>query len=368
MSVPVVTVAASISVEVFLSGTLLTYRHSAFPVTDDAGDPVGPVTLNRLRQIPAAERARTTVAQAACPLPQVPARRPDEPLSDVIGRLHSGCSEGRALVFDNGRLAGIVSARDVMRTLQWAGLSSARAALRTSWARHDVTPAGAGRPARSMFSARASSAAGAGAACRILAQRHFVVAPGGEDRFEDTPAVLGGVAADGKGWVTRPYRSDGVAVRAVERAHWPARQPRRGRAQRNSRHLSRLFYEQRPLPYPEPGYGYPEAGQIIVNVTNGKLILLLADDSPFDIRYGRLAAHERTLDLRAGVLRRSADWQSPAGAGCGCGRPAWCPSPSARSRRSPTRWSRSGSRRGSSCSPRWSPTKPRPRSTAPTRG
>jgi alpha,alpha-trehalose phosphorylase len=67
------------------------------------------------------------------------------------------------------------------------------------------------------------------------------------------------------------------------------------------------FYEQRPLPYPEPGYGYPEARQIIVNVTNRKLILLLADDSPFDIRYGRLVAHGRTLDLRAGVLRRSAD-------------------------------------------------------------
>ena len=73
------------------------------------------------------------------------------------------------------------------------------------------------------------------------------------------------------------------------------------------------FYEQRPLPYAEPGYGYPEAGQSIVNVTNGKLIRLLADDSPFDIRYGQLVAHERTLDLRAGVLRRSADWQSPAG-------------------------------------------------------
>ena len=73
------------------------------------------------------------------------------------------------------------------------------------------------------------------------------------------------------------------------------------------------FYEQRPLPYAETGYGYPEAGQSIVNVTNGKLIRLLADDSPFDIRYGQLVAHERTLDLRAGVLRRSADWQSPAG-------------------------------------------------------
>ncbi|HET7173260.1 MAG TPA: glycosyl hydrolase family 65 protein [Nocardioidaceae bacterium] len=73
------------------------------------------------------------------------------------------------------------------------------------------------------------------------------------------------------------------------------------------------FFEQRPLPYAEPGYGYPEVGQSIVNVTNGKLIRLLVDDSPFDIRYGDLLAHERTLDLRAGVLRREVDWRSPAG-------------------------------------------------------
>jgi alpha,alpha-trehalose phosphorylase len=73
------------------------------------------------------------------------------------------------------------------------------------------------------------------------------------------------------------------------------------------------FYELRPLPYAEPGYGYPESGQSIVNVTNGKLIRLLVDDEPFDVRYGRLVSHERELDLRDGVLRRSADWISPAG-------------------------------------------------------
>ena len=38
------------------------------------------------------------------------------------------------------------------------------------------------------------------------------------------------------------------------------------------------FYEVRPLPYAEPGYGYPESGQTVVNVTNGKLIRLLVDD------------------------------------------------------------------------------------------
>ena len=73
------------------------------------------------------------------------------------------------------------------------------------------------------------------------------------------------------------------------------------------------FYEVRPLPYAEPGYGYPEAGQTIINVTNGKIIRLLVEDEPLDIRYGQLRRHERVLDLRAGVLRRTLEWQSPAG-------------------------------------------------------
>jgi alpha,alpha-trehalose phosphorylase len=74
------------------------------------------------------------------------------------------------------------------------------------------------------------------------------------------------------------------------------------------------FYELRPLPHAEAGYGYPESGQTIVNVTNGKIIRLLVDDEPLDVRYGHLLAHERDLDLRAGTLRRRADWRSPAGA------------------------------------------------------
>jgi alpha,alpha-trehalose phosphorylase len=73
------------------------------------------------------------------------------------------------------------------------------------------------------------------------------------------------------------------------------------------------FYEVRPLPYAEAGYGYPEAGQTMINVTNGKLIRLLVDDEPFDIRYGKVVRHERTLDLRDGVLRRDVEWVSPAG-------------------------------------------------------
>ncbi|MFH8977840.1 glycoside hydrolase family 65 protein [Streptomyces sp. NPDC017890] len=72
-------------------------------------------------------------------------------------------------------------------------------------------------------------------------------------------------------------------------------------------------YELHPLPYAEAGYGYPESGQTVINVTNGKLLRLLVDDEPFDLRYGRLGKHERTLDLRRGVLERTCEWTSPAG-------------------------------------------------------
>jgi alpha,alpha-trehalose phosphorylase len=75
------------------------------------------------------------------------------------------------------------------------------------------------------------------------------------------------------------------------------------------------FFESRPLPYAAAGYGYPEAGQTVVNVTNGKVIRLLVDDQPFDVRYGRLIAHERVLDFRTGLLRRQVEWVSPGGQG-----------------------------------------------------
>ena len=73
------------------------------------------------------------------------------------------------------------------------------------------------------------------------------------------------------------------------------------------------FFESLPLPYAEAGYGYPEHGQSMINVTDGKLMRLLVDDEPFDVRYGTLRRHERVLDLREGVLRREVEWVSQAG-------------------------------------------------------
>ncbi|MEZ0094382.1 glycoside hydrolase family 65 protein [Streptacidiphilus sp. EB129] len=72
-------------------------------------------------------------------------------------------------------------------------------------------------------------------------------------------------------------------------------------------------FEFRPLPYAEAGYGNPESGQTIINVTNGKVIRLLVDGEPLDLRYGRLLGHERVLDFRAGVLLRTVEWTAPSG-------------------------------------------------------
>ena len=73
------------------------------------------------------------------------------------------------------------------------------------------------------------------------------------------------------------------------------------------------FYEVLPLTYPEAGYGYPQTGRTAISVTNGKVIRLTVEDEPFEVRYGDLRSHERVLDFRDGVLRRTAEWISPTG-------------------------------------------------------
>jgi alpha,alpha-trehalose phosphorylase len=71
-------------------------------------------------------------------------------------------------------------------------------------------------------------------------------------------------------------------------------------------------YELLPMPPAESQYGAPESSQTLIDVTNAKIIRLLVDDEPFDVRYGHLRAHDRVLDFRGGTLTRTAEWCSPA--------------------------------------------------------
>jgi len=117
MTADPVTVPASATVDRFQHELLPWLRHSAFPVVDDNGQTVGLVTVRRVNAVPADERARTTLREVACPLAEVARATPDEPVADLLPRLN-GCSDGRALVFDGERLAGIVALADISRALE----------------------------------------------------------------------------------------------------------------------------------------------------------------------------------------------------------------------------------------------------------
>jgi CBS domain-containing protein len=84
---------------------------------DDDGQTVGLVTVRRVNAVPADDRAKTTLREVACPLAEVAKATPDEPVADLLPRL-TACSDGRALVFDGGKLAGIVAPADISRALE----------------------------------------------------------------------------------------------------------------------------------------------------------------------------------------------------------------------------------------------------------
>jgi Zn-dependent protease/CBS domain-containing protein len=118
-------VDADLSVQEFLDRHVFTHRHSTFPVVDVFGEPVGLVTLGRVKRVPVNERARTRLASVACPLHDVAVAAPGEPLSELLPRM-SACSEGRALVVEHGHLRGIVSPSDIVRQLEISELREAR--------------------------------------------------------------------------------------------------------------------------------------------------------------------------------------------------------------------------------------------------
>src|SRR5207253_4415421 len=96
---------------------VLGYRHSTFPVHDQAGSLTGLVTLSAVKKVSPDDRPKTAVRQIMCPLDQVPQAARDGAIAELLGRL-GGCSDGRALVVDGGRLVGIVTPTDINRAMQ----------------------------------------------------------------------------------------------------------------------------------------------------------------------------------------------------------------------------------------------------------
>ncbi|MCI4062061.1 site-2 protease family protein [Micromonospora sp. R77] len=114
------TASGEMTVADFVDHYLFAYRHSALPLTDE-GRPVGLVTLDRVRGIPADRRPSTTLAEVSCRAEELVLARPDESLNELLPRL-SECADGRALVVVDQRLVGIVSPSDISRAVQRGSL------------------------------------------------------------------------------------------------------------------------------------------------------------------------------------------------------------------------------------------------------
>jgi CBS domain-containing protein len=111
-----------ITVDAFITDYALRHDHSAFPVIDFEGHPRGLVTVAGVREVQSRDRELRRVRDVAHPMSQVPAARPDDKLTELLARMPDG-SHRRALVIQDGRVEGIVSARDIERAVDRASLN-----------------------------------------------------------------------------------------------------------------------------------------------------------------------------------------------------------------------------------------------------
>jgi Zn-dependent protease len=118
MSKAPVTVPETATVDDLVHDYVLGHPHSAFPVVDPTGRPVGLVGLDHVRLVRPDRRRVMTVGEITEPLNEVAVVAPGDSGADALRAMMSSGS-GRALVIDGqGRLVGIVSHVDLAHALQ----------------------------------------------------------------------------------------------------------------------------------------------------------------------------------------------------------------------------------------------------------
>jgi len=115
MSSPVVTIPDWLTIGQFLESVAPNHPFTTYPLHDPSGALTGVVRLGDLVKL-GREAADGRLASVARPIADVPTTRPDEPLSSLIERI-GATIENRVLVFDQGKLVGIVSPVDVARLI-----------------------------------------------------------------------------------------------------------------------------------------------------------------------------------------------------------------------------------------------------------
>jgi Zn-dependent protease/CBS domain-containing protein len=116
MTSPVVTLPDWVTVEQFLESVAPNHPFTTYPIHDQSGNLTGVVRLSDLVRVGRDARGEMHLVDCARPIADVPTTNPREDLAALIQRIGGGLDQ-RVLVFDQGKLVGIVSPADVARVM-----------------------------------------------------------------------------------------------------------------------------------------------------------------------------------------------------------------------------------------------------------
>ena len=116
MTKNVLAVPPEITVQQLVSDYFLVHHHGGYPVVKD-GQVLGLVTLQCVRNVPKEKREYETVQQAMIPCERAVVVKPNMSALDTMQNMARN-KVGRVLVVDDGRLVGIATREDIVRTIQ----------------------------------------------------------------------------------------------------------------------------------------------------------------------------------------------------------------------------------------------------------
>jgi Zn-dependent protease/CBS domain-containing protein len=122
-----VTASADMTLGAFMDQVVWVSRFTTYPVLDD-GRPVGLIPFRRVAEVPRGEWDGQHVRDCMVPLSELVVLSGDDDLPEAAARVQQS-ELGRALVLEDGRLAGILSVTDIARALELRGAAQRPAAV-----------------------------------------------------------------------------------------------------------------------------------------------------------------------------------------------------------------------------------------------
>lgn len=122
MSTDLQTVEPQLTLQDFVDRFVFSGRHEAYPVTDGDQRPLGIVTFRQVKGVPREQWPGKTIGETMTPLDEDSSTSPEARMTDVIEKIQKSKTR-RVLVLDGERLVGIITAGDLARWLDRAGMT-----------------------------------------------------------------------------------------------------------------------------------------------------------------------------------------------------------------------------------------------------